>query len=234
MLKDFASLPNDVQVILCDNNSTDETVKFTQKWDECGLSITLDYYDGLSLTSGIDIPVNLLVLKQKRNCYFSKANNIMTRFAKGEYILYINNDVRVEKDYTTWFNKLIIAAEDGSIVGPTGGLLDKDFNFIRETRKIESGNFYMSGWCLCAKKETWHKLSLKGSDNNVVYPWDEVDFNFYFSDTDLSFRAKQLGIQFKVISIPVRHFGKLTAARYSNINNLYNSARKVFINKYKK
>jgi GT2 family glycosyltransferase len=50
----------------------------------------------------------------------------------------------------------------------------------------------------------------------------------YFNDTDLSFRARKLGIPFKVVPVSASHFGKVSTNPI-NINKLYNDGRKVFL-----
>ena len=55
----------------------------------------------------------------------------------------------------------------------------------------------------------------------------------FFEDTDISFRARELKIPFKVVSIPVVHFGKVSGKQL-NIPKLYQTSKGLFIEKWKK
>jgi GT2 family glycosyltransferase len=196
-LEDLSTLPNDHEIILVDNGSDDKTK---------------------------DIPCSI---RNKTNLGFARACNQGFSKASGEYVLFLNNDIRVESNHTTWTEDLIQAAEDGSLVGPTGGLLDDSFSFVKETTEVLPGNFYMSGWCLCGKKETFQKLDI---NNNEIF---SEEFVSYYEDTDLSFRAQKLGIKFKIVPVPVYHFGRMTG-RKLGLGALYLNGKSIFVKKWEK
>lgn len=186
------------QIVVVDNGSTDETAKLPDS------------------------------LKMGKSLGFAKACNAGYAKSSGDYVLFLNNDIRVQKDKGTWPTDLMEAASDGSLTGPTGGILDEHLNFIRETDKMVPGNFYMSGWCLCAKREVFDRLVL--AENEYAGPFTE-EFTTYFEDTDLSFRARDMGIPMKIVPVPVIHFGKMTSKK-NNLLDLYRSAKVKFINKW--
>lgn len=202
-LKDLSFLPNDHEIIIFDNNSADDTINL--------LDLPKD-----------QLPKNFQYIRSDVNLGFSGGSNKSYNIADGEYILFLNNDIRVKNNYMYWTELLMNAAEDGSLVGPNGGLLDNDLNFIRETNKIEDGIFYMSGWCLCAKKEVFKKLII----NDYPGPFTE-EFKTYFEDTDMSLRAKQLNINMKVIPVPLIHLGRMTSKQVG-LSGLYLSAKEKF------
>lgn len=203
-LQDLIQLPEDHQLIVVDNGSTDET-------DEV-----------------LAASPRVKTVKLPENRGFAAACNEGYRQSEGECITFLNNDIRVKNHHQDWTQALIGGAGDGSLVGPTGGLLDASLNFITETQKyIESPYFYMSGWNLTALKSTFQKLDLSGEGE--VF---SLEFGLaFFEDTDLSFRAKQLGIPFKMIEVPVVHFGHMTAKKL-NMSQLYQQARTKFVNKW--
>jgi GT2 family glycosyltransferase len=210
-LKDLSKLPNDHEVIVIDNGSTDAT------------------YLELSEYSNVDRQKNLLYIRKNENLGFAKACNKAYKISTGEYVLFLNNDIRVNSNHENWTEDLIKEAEDGSIVGPTGGVLDALFNFISEVdRYIETKYFYISGWCMCAKRETFDKLIMDG----MVGPFEEA-FETYFEDTDLSLRAKKMNIKLKIVKVPVTHFGKTTSKKIG-IQKLYIPAKAKFIEKWSK
>lgn len=208
-LKDLAQLPNDHEVIIVDNASTDSTNEIHKVHE---------------------FPKNLIVHCNEKNDGFARGCNKGYELARGEYVLFLNNDIRVQKDHKTWTQPLIEAAADGSLVGPTGGLLDENLNFVSEVDRFKDGNFYMSGWCLCAKKETYDKLVL--NSNELKGPFSEEFGLAYFEDTDMSFRAwLEHEIPFKIVSVPVYHFGKMTSKKL-NLSQLYLGAKRIFVNKW--
>ncbi len=217
-LKDLSELPDDHEIIVVDNGSTDDTAAM----------LTTIFFDG---SGGPVLPINFRYIKNDANYGFGKACNKGAAISKGKYVMFLNNDVRVQGNYKTWTQPLIAAAKNdiingyGAIVGPTMGQLDNNLNFIKEANANLDGNSYMSGWCIIASKETWKKLDLS---NNEIF---SEDFFCYFEDADLCFRAKQAGIPMQVVPVPVIHFGKITSKKL-NTSELYLKARTIFINKW--
>lgn len=219
-LNDLSQLPEDHEIIIIDNASSDETPK---------------EIDGLINDLRSKRPKGALIryVRNEENTFHSKACNQGFKLANGETVLFLNNDIRVKANHGTWTSALKDACDlDNSrnygIIGPTMGQLDKGLNFVKEANEQLSGNSYLGGWCICASKRVWNKLCEGDSG-----PWNE-DFPFYFNDTDLSFRARKLQIPLTVISIPeVAHFGKVSAAQI-NIPKLYQEGRNVFLRKWSK
>ena len=204
-LADLSHLPDDHEIIVIDNGSTDETQK--------ELSNTEKYS-------------RIVYIRNDTNVGFGRACCQGYAKSTGENVLFLNNDIRVKGDLATWTEKLIERCDDNSLVGPTMGQLDNNLNFVQEKNEYLSGLSYMSGWCLAARRSVFDKLDISGTgeifDNN---------FFCYFEDSDLSFRAREQGIKFLVVPIPVVHFGK-TSSKQLNVAALYQTARKVFIKKW--
>ncbi len=215
-LNDLGRLPEDHEIIIIDNASSDETaVECPKLIDELFIKYPLG--------------AEIIYIRNEENTFHSKACNQGFKIAKGEKVLFLNNDIRVKSNHTTW-TKIIIDACDSTkgLVGPTMGQLDRDLNFVKEANQQLTGNCYLGGWCIAAKKEVWKQLDT--GDDQV---WHE-DFPFYFNDTDLSFRARQKQVPLTVIAVPeVAHFGKVSAAQI-NIPKLYQEGRKVFLKKWSK
>jgi GT2 family glycosyltransferase len=211
-LNDLVRLSSNHEIIIIDNASTDETnVELNKLADEL--------FQKNPTGCGIGYVQN------KENTFHSKACNQGFRIAVGEYVIFLNNDIRVKSNHENWTKTLIDACDStNGIVGPTMGQLDREMNFVREANEQLTGNSYIGGWCIAAKKDIWQNLGQKG-------PWNE-EFPFYFNDTDLSFRARLDNIPLTCIKMSdVVHFGKVSAAQI-NIPKLYNEGRTVFLKKW--
>ena len=201
-LNDLSKLPNDHEIIIIDNASSDET------------------------QSQLVNSTEIIYHRNDNNLGFGKACNIGYSLSTAENVLFLNNDIRVKSNYDNWTKILIDNCED-ALVGPTMGLLDNKLNFVKEENKFLTGNSYMSGWCIAGSKKIWKLLDIS---NNEIF---SEDFFCYFEDTDLSFRAREKNINFKVVDIPVIHFGKISSKQL-NTFFLYKEAQKIFIKKWNK
>lgn len=203
-LEDLVKLPDDHEIIVVNNGSTDNTESI--------------------------IPSRVKHIKHEENMGFAYACNTGYQNATGEYVMFLNNDIRVRGNFTNWTLPLIEAASDGAIVGPTIGVLNSELAFVEEReswpKTARKQYCYMSGWNITALKTTWEKLVVKRG------PFDEVFGKAYFEDTDLGLRSVGLGIPSKLVEVPVTHFGKMTS-RNMNVGFLYGNARTIFLEMWK-
>src|SRR5690606_28797037 len=101
---------------------------------------------------------NITVISLSENLGFAKACNLGYEAADSDNVLFLNNDIRVQSDYTNWTDRLISSCDKG-LVGPTMGQINnKDFSFIKEDNKVLGGLSYLSGWCLAGSKEIFNQL----------------------------------------------------------------------------
>jgi len=202
-LQSLSKLPNDHLIIVVDNSSSDET-KNLQSSDK------------------------VQVIHNKKNLWFAGGCNIgYTRAVELNYpnVMFLNNDIKIMKDFDTWTNPIIEQIEkEECIAGPTVGCLDKNLNFVCEASKFPTkGVYYMSGWNISASVTTWEKLKPLDHDG----PWNTI-FGFYHEDTDLGLTAQSKGIKLRVVSVPVKHFGKASSKKLG-VNELFTKSRKIFI-----
>ena len=214
-LQDLMKLPDDHEIIVVDNGSSDETE------NELKNNPRIVYH------------------RYNDNKGFAVGCNTAYSLSTAPNVLFLNNDIRVKSDYTDWTNALIKWCPY-AMVGPTMGQLDNNLNFVQEADKVLLGKSYMSGWCVAASKDIWNKLEIPRTPGQEIVgaPMEHTPQIFseefglaYFEDTDLSFRAKQLKIPMEVVSIPVVHFGKQTSKQL-NTHKLYNEARNIFVKKW--
>ena len=170
---------NNFEVILVDNNSTDGSMEF----------VTKNY-------------PKIIVIKLDSNKGFAEPNNIGTKIAKGEYLLFLNNDtvtttnfisemVNVfEKDEKIAICQSLLLKPDGNI-DSSGDFIDKMgivYNSKTKTDEIKEISS-ARGACMLIRKKIFDKLG--GFDEK---------FFFSFEDVDLGWRSWILG--YKVVIVP--------------------------------
>lgn len=203
-LKDLEPLGHENEIIVWDNGSSDGT-------DEMMADLLKDW-------KGPEINY----IKFHENLGFGRALNRAYRVSNGEYILFLNNDIRVLSNRTNWLDGIIENVGEG-VVAQQSGQLDEKFNFVREGRFSPNEKYcYLSGWFLLAKKKTFDSLVLKDSAG----PWCEAYFA-YFEDVDLSWRAKEKNISISLTTAPLHHFGRQTGGKM-NLSKLYLESKEIF------
>lgn len=152
---------------------------------------------------------NIKLIRNEENRGFAAANNQGAQVATGEYILHLNNDVKILNPLV---NHLCEHADNG-IAGP--GPIQN-----------EIGEIYIEGWALCIKRSTLQALG----------GWCEDYGPGYWDDVDLCYRAKLAG--YSLTPVPdmdklIRHQGNATG-RDGRIDQLalHIRNRGIFISKY--
>jgi len=180
------SYPN-YEVIMVDNNSSDGSVEFVKRkfsW--------------------------VKILQLNSNLGFSKANNIAAKKAKGEYIIFLNNDTVVDRK---WLEGLILAIKQDKDVAVCASkiLFDNPKDIISEaggklhitgaghpiglgmkdSERFDSFRYvgYASGASMLVDKKIFEKLN--GFDS---------DYFMYLEDVDFGWRCWLFG--YKVLYVP--------------------------------
>ena len=183
----------DYEIIIADDCSSDETV-------------SIDRY-----------VKNLHVVRNERNLGFLLNCNHAAQKARGEFIVFLNNDTQVRPD---WLETLVELLERDETIGIAGskliypdgrlqeaggivwsdasgwnyGRLDDpekpEYNYLKETD-------YLSGASIIVRRDLWNKIG----------GFDERYIPAYYEDTDLAFEARKRG--YRVVFQPksvVVHF----------------------------
>jgi len=184
------------EIILVDNNSTDTSIEYVK-----------NHYP------------SIIIIKLDKNYGFAEPNNIGAKNAKGDYLLFLNNDTLVDPNFLSELVK--IAKKDSSIsifqslLLKPNGEVDSSGDFIdilgraysskdntNNVRKILSAR----GASMMIKKDAFWELG--GFDKNYFAS---------FEDVDLGWRAWICG--HKVVLVPssiVFHEGGKTIENISN------------------
>ncbi len=204
------------EVIFVDNGSTDGTRPYLQK---------------------IDKP-NIRAVFNAENLGYVGGCNSGAEVAKGDYLLFLNNDTEVRPYWLSNLVGLAEAKEDAGIVGAklvypdgrlqeAGGIIFSDgngwnygrgmdpndprFNFVREVD-------YVSGAALLVKRALWDKVG--GFDQRYAPA--------YYEDTDLCFSAREYGykVYYQPASVVIHYEGQTAGTdvnsgfkKYQQINH---------------
>ena len=177
-----STLYKNFEIIVVDNDSGDELKQ---------------YYNSLKCT----------VLNFNGNFNFSKMNNYAVKHAKGDFLLFLNDDTKVLE--RNWLNNLVSVCNQngvgavgpkllfsnntiqhaGSVILETGASFhpfqhifynsNLHFNFLNVTRECSA----VTGACLITKKEVFDRID--GFDD---------DFDVYYGDTDLCLKIINSGL----------------------------------------
>jgi len=208
-LNDLFRLPDSHEIVVVDNGSSDGTSALAQIKRS-----------------------NFKYIRNDGNEGFAKACNRGFAESIGDAVMFLNNDIRVQKDHETWTQPIIdflnvFARDKDYMVGPTVGILNEQLNFVQETDRFEGNHWYMGGWNLTATRDSYEKLILPGD----MGPFSTEFGLAYFEDTDMTFRARAQGFNFEIMKVPVTHFGKVTSTSIG-LSGLYSPAQQIFKKKW--
>jgi hypothetical protein len=220
---------SNTRIIIVDNNSSDDSVKEIMKYAEEKLKvgapslIDLEKRPPLTVSSSRREIENdrkrqvsnhrtaerFLIIENKENLGFAEGNNVAIRYALknycADYILLLNNDVVVDRDFLKELVRIAGSSAEIGIVGSTIYYYDMPdvINFAGEDITLwkAKGTRYtnhvafpqqvdkVDGACMLIKRDVFEKVGLL--DN---------DFFVYWEETDFCQRAKKKG--YKVVYVP--------------------------------
>ena len=184
------------ELIIMNNGSTDETAKDLAEMDK--------QYK------------NLKVYSSAKNLGFSGGNNFAYKYAHGEFIVFMNNDVVINDPL--WLEKLKDSAGETSIVGPDLVTWNENARFRDECIH------YINGWCLAGSKKLFDAVR----ENGEVF--DEGFGLAYFEDVELCARAMYLGYTLKQVDTNLVHLGSKSSGNI-NKDDVTLKAKRYFHNK---
>jgi len=214
-IKDLSYLDEKHNIIIVDNGSSEKSFKIVK-----------------DTILNLNTLCNFHIFKFDKNIGFGKASNYAYNRAleldgdDNDFYIFLNNDIRVKNNKDKWTD-IMIENANNNLVGPTGGLVDKNYNFVYETEDPNKKINYMSGWCVGMFGNVAKKIANELTDNTYrgVFP----DYNLaYFEDTHQGIIAKKIGLGFKIVVLPLVHF-KRTTSKTLNLSQLYNKSRIEFL-----
>ncbi|HBA54152.1 glycosyltransferase family 2 protein [Syntrophorhabdus aromaticivorans] len=183
------------------------------------------------------------LIETGRNLGFAAGNNVGIRWAKGEYIVILNNDAELEqtcitemkraidkdpaygacasKIYLKFEQNLLDAA--GIVVCPDGLSIGRGRLESGDSYNEEVEVFFGSGCCIMCRRTMLEDVRVGG------YYFDE-DFFMYADDTDLGWRARLRG--WKCIYTPdarVYHAHSAASGSYSHLKAFHVERNRIWI-----
>lgn len=173
------------------------------------------------------------IIPNSRNLGFANANNIGYRHAKGEYVLFLNNDTKVT---TTFLRELVKLMESDQTIGcvqskillmdhpdthdsvgafltPTGFLYHYGFGKKDQKKYDKEINLYTAkGACMMFRRDVLEKIMVEGK---VFDP----DYFAYFEETDLCHRVWLAG--YRVVYAPKSVIYHKMGGTSSGMNNAF-------------
>lgn len=172
------------------------------------------------LTTRIDkIITGITCINNETNLRFVRNCNNAAKYARGKYILFLNNDTQVQENWLEPLVTLIESADDIGMVGSkliypdgllqeAGGIVWKDgsaWNYgNRQNPELPQFNYvkevdYISGASIMIHRWLWEKIG----------GFDELFAPAYCDDSDLAFTVRSLGyrVMYQPLSVVVHYEG---------------------------
>ena len=189
---------------------------------------------------------NLFIYNNDKKYGFLSNCNKAVKKARGKYILFLNNDTKVHKEWLTFLLKLIEGDEKIGMVGSkliypngtlqeAGGIIWKNgdgWNFGRgQNASMPEYNYvkevdYISGASILIRRNIWDKIG----------GFDERFIPAYYEDTDFAFELRKYGykVMYQPLSI-VEHYEGISNGKniISDIKQYQEINRIKFIEKWK-
>ena len=133
--------------------------------------------------------------RTKRNGGFGYGHNVGAKLARGEVLIFLSNDVKIEYDFVS---DILGRLEDNPRALVGGRLLDFDTGWNKFGDVIVP---YLEGWLLACRREVWQEL---GGFDLRYRPCD-------YEDMDLSYSASRKGIALiELNTLHLKHLGGRT------------------------
>ena len=181
----------------CIESILDNTKNFTlHVWDNASKPETSNYLSELKNKKIINL------YESKNNIGFIVPNNYMASKSSSDYLILLNSDCEVYKNWDTVLIGGLIKNKNIAQIGYLGGKLNKE----GKGYKGVYGGFeadYICGWCFCISREIYNKFGL----------FDDKNLKFaYCEDSDFSLRLRDAGYAVYVCYAGdlVKHYGNKT------------------------
>ena len=192
-----------IEIIVIENNSVDEkTFQFYRELEE----------NGITNRNGCKIPLQVVTWESGGIFNYSAINNYGAQFAKGEYLVLLNNDIEILTE--SWLEEMLGTCQRpevaivgarlyypddsiqhaGIVVGIGGHARGAASNMLVGTRRIHDGYLHKAGIQLNYSAVTAACLMMKKAVFDEVGGFTEK-LTVAFNDVELCLKARKAGYQ---------------------------------------
>ena len=206
------------EIIMVDNGSSDGSVEFVKR-----------------------VYPNVKILPLEKNYGFAEGNNKGIAASKGEYVLILSNDLKVDKDFLVELVKIMLERPDVAMCGSK--ILDynnpKMIQFAGAYLDITGAPYHVGSGEIDRGqyedvKEYFYALDCsallrKSAISKLKYCYDPTFF-FNVEETDLCWRLRYIG--YKTLYVPksiVYHKGLMTSSKLGTIMTYYLYRNKIWM-----
>lgn len=143
---------------------------------------------------------DVVVVRSEENLGFIVPNNELIKLGNSPYVILLNSDTMVLKDWDKAMIAHLQQNEDLIQVGYMGGILDEEGKGTQSGFGQEVD--YISGWCFCIARETYKGFGLFDQENLEFAYAEDADFSLRLTETGKKILALHVGL--------VHHFGNKT------------------------
>lgn len=155
---------SNVGVYVCDNNSTDDSVNILNK-------VKNKYGNKFS---------EFKIIESKKNAGFGIGNNIASKYAKGDYLFFLNIDCEIYPDTLKDISENIFKYKNAGILE----LRQEPYEHPKYYNVITGETKWASGACMIMPTKLFRKV--KGFDKKIF---------MYCEDVEISYHVRKLGYQ---------------------------------------
>lgn len=135
---------------------------------------------------------DIVVIRSEENIGFIIPNNELIKLGNSPYVILLNSDTMVFKDW----DKAMIAhlQQDENLVqvGYMGGILNEEGKGVHS--KFGSEVDYISGWCFCISRDIYNKFGLFDQENLEFAYAEDADFSLRLTEQGQKILALHLGL----------------------------------------
>lgn len=182
------------EVLLADNGSTDESIE-----------------------TAVTVHGQLMLATFSRNLGYTGANNLASKMARGNWLIFLNNDTKLEPDFLQQLVHALVHRPGAHVLVPAisdyEGETTPEYHFSLDilgypTQTATGDPFWGHGCALTVRRDVF--TSLGGFDD---------DYFIFYEETDFCWRAQITGHEIVgVADAVVRHFGGGTVGDGSVVN----------------
>lgn len=164
---------------------------------------TAEYFDQLEAAYHGTIKV----VHNETNLGFAEPNNQALARAKGKYLVLLNNDAEVPKNWLSLLEQPFLTDADCAITGPAGSPCSFQHPFPSFHGSAGPNLEYIEGSCLCIPTELAREVTL----------FAPYLYFAYGEDADLSLRMRARGRTIHQVPFKLIHHRRQTASQIDNI-----------------